>query len=182
MANALHFSRSINHWTKLKKVKLEKTKISSSQCRTGFGYFYDQTILDLVTAFETQLNVTSTELRFTNISSEYLETAAEMFIYLIICPRGTENWYDGWFEFNRDLLETESLGTIILTLNRILKTRSNTEDREIVQKLLTTFTSLTNFTSLNYKEIQRMLLENTGNTSSDHVKGMLYYTKSKNDP
>ena len=161
----MYLSRSINLWTELKKVKLVRKKSSFDyHCPSGIGYYNEQTILELVAEFETQLNVTSTDLRFENITSEYLQTAAEMFIYLIICPRGdtdTENWYASWFKFNNDLLETESLRTIILTLNRLMKTTRNPQ-REIGQKL---FDKITNLLSLNYKQRKSMLLGNSGNTS-----------------
>ena len=178
MANTIHLSRSTNLWTELKKVKLvRKNSLFEYFCPASKGYYDDQTILELVAEFEKQLNVTSTDLSFTNITSEDLLMAAEMFIYLIICPRletDTENWYGSWFKFNKDLLETESLGTIILTLNRLMKTTSNPQ-REIGQKL---FDKITTLLSLNYKQMKSMLLRNIGNTSllrkysDDDMKGM----------
>ena len=157
--------RSTNLWTELKEVKLVgKKSLFEYHCRIGFGFYETQRILELVAEFEKQMNVTSTELRFTNITSEYLEIAAEMFIYLINCPRYSEKWYESWFKDNKHLLETESLGTIILTLNRLMimmKTKSNPQ-KEISQKL---FDKITNLLSLNYKQRKSMLLGNSGNTS-----------------
>ena len=180
MANTLYLSGSINLWTELKKVKLERKKpLFEYFCSPSLGYYEIQTILELVGEFEEQMNVTSTELIFTNITTGYLETAAEMFIYLIICPRETENWYDGWLKFHRNLLETESLDIIILSLNRLIKTTSNTAgdilNNEIGGKL---FDKITTLFSLHYKDIQSMLFGNNGNTSflgedSALMKGLL---------
>ena len=51
------------------------------------------------------------------LTNEDLRTAAEMFVYLTMCP----NEIKPWLIFYKDLFQTQSPDQIILTLNRVIK-------------------------------------------------------------
>ena len=72
-----------------------------------------------------------------NISTRFLETAGEMFIYWNLCPKFMYEWN----KFYIDLMQNASPDIIVLTLNRIIKTGEQNGDKtimEIARKLLRT--------------------------------------------
>ena len=64
-----------------------------------------------------------------NFSNEQFESAAEMFIYLNLCPKFMSNWVKLYVE----LLQNGSPGMIVQTLNRILITARLKKDKTIRQ-------------------------------------------------
>ena len=81
-------------------------------------------------AFEEQLGIDkSQELASQEIEPKYLESAAQIFIYLKGCPaekdKDTKQWYTLWNSFYVDLFNTKTPQQIILTLNRLTKSNSN---------------------------------------------------------
>ena len=110
----------------------------------------------------------SSDVRFENITRSDLKIAAEIFVYLKACPEPGNNdamqtWYTSWSSFFEDLFNTHSIGKIILTLNRIMKT-DGCEDGK-VKKLLK---RVANYSSLKYEEIQSI---KAGHTSDNLVSG-----------
>ena len=100
-------------------------------------------------------------------TADQLKSAAEMFIYLNICP-GTfgsdslnymEQWFKSWFTFYQDLFKTQNPSHIIITLNRLMKNKS---DRVINQKL---FKKAATLFSLKYEIFQNMLHGGAKNAS-----------------
>ena len=73
--------------------------------------------LSQVEAVEQELQIESSEQINDNLTNDKLQTAAEMFVYLIMCP----NDMKPWIVFYKNLFKTQSPDQIILTLNRIIK-------------------------------------------------------------
>ena len=102
-------------------------------------------------------------------TADQLKSAAEMFIYLNICP-GTfgldssnymEQWFKSWFTFYQDLFRTQTPSQIILTLNRLMKNKSDrVMNQELFKKAATLF-------SLKYEIFQNMLHGGAKNVSSE---------------
>ena len=79
--------------------------------------YYKTEILSLVLEVEQELGFKSSELRFKNITEANLKTAAEIFIFLSICP----GEYKKFMELYQNIFQTNSPEKIILTLNRMMK-------------------------------------------------------------
>ena len=62
--------------------------------------------------------------RFENMTAEDLKIAAEIFIYMNTCP--LKEWFLSWRLFYNNLFETKFPDQIILTLNRLLKSKDTT--------------------------------------------------------
>ena len=128
-------------------------------------------MLAQVIKVEKYLNIKSPSSIINNIPKKYLETAAEIFLYLNSCPFSTisKQWYKSWFIFFNDLFKTQQPDKIILTLNRLMK--SNTEKNRHVKlmasKLMEKATILM---ELKNEELRRMLPGGTRNASvfGDH--------------
>ena len=77
-------------WKVVKKIK-SKTPFDK-RCYDGFPDYYDGSYFNInakasqVAALEELLKVNSSELRFGNMTTKDLKSAAEMFIYLNSCP------------------------------------------------------------------------------------------------
>ena len=111
----------------------------------------------------------TTPLRFDNITTEDLKTAAEMFIYLDYCP------FKSLYAFYRDLFENQPLDHIILTLNRLSKLESgknNNMNRKLLEKTA-------NLLELKYKEIQNMIPGVSRNNASEYNTRMTSFLKTK---
>jgi len=111
---------------------------------------FDTSIGEKVAEVEKQLPIESSDLRLKNVTSNDLILAAEMFLYLKM-SHGT---LKPWFIFYGDLFQqTENVGQIILTLNRLIQGSQN-EIKIIARKI---FKRLTNMLSLKYEEIQNLI-------------------------
>ena len=73
--------------------------------------------LSQVMAVEQKLQIKSSEQINESLTNKKLETAGEMFLYLIMCPYSIKPW----LVFYKDLFQTQSPDQIILTLNRLMK-------------------------------------------------------------
>ena len=79
-------------------------------------------IVSQINAVEQILQIESSEQINETLTNEELRHAAEMFLYLTMCP----DTIKPWLLFYKDLFQTQSQEQIILTLNRMIKT-SKTE-------------------------------------------------------
>ena len=70
-----------------------------------------------VKVVEQKLQIESSEQIIETLTNDELKTAAELFVYLNMCP-GT---IKPWIKFYKDLFQTQSPDQIILTLNRLMK-------------------------------------------------------------
>ena len=96
-----------------------------------------------------------------NITSEELETAAKMFIFLNSCPfdDNSVEWFKSWHLFYKDLFHTQSPDQIILTLNRMMKikTPQDKNGKGRVKKLLQ---KTATFMSLQFDRIRNFIPSN----------------------
>ena len=131
-----------------------------------------------ITAVEMSLKIEASEYRYENITSESLLTAAEMFIYLTICPgkfnsvnptEARQKWFQAWYRLYNDLFSTHSQDQILLTLNRLMKSGSG--DKNDLQRNQKLFKKTATLLKLQYENIHRLLPGLTSsNISEDKVK------------
>ena len=103
---------------------------------------------------EQKLQIESSEQIDESLTIDELKTAAEMFLYLNTCP--DSSWFKSWTLFYKDLFLSQSADQIILTLNRMMKTKttetSQDNDGKVrAKKLMKRVKSLM---ILKYEEIQ----------------------------
>ena len=82
-------------------------------------------VLALVKAVEQKLKIKSSEDIDDTFTNDELQTAAESFIYLSTCPKDDMR---AWFMFYNNLFMTKSADQIILTLNRMMKTKTSQDN------------------------------------------------------
>ena len=91
--------------------------------------------------------------QYDNMTDVILKRAGNMFMYLIFCPEDTK----AWIFFYTDLFKYQPVDKIVLTLNRILKSKASSKNDKfhlIARKLYTKITSILSFKS---KHIQNMI-------------------------
>ena len=102
---------------------------------TGNDFMYEDSVIQSnVEAIEKMLNITSSDLTFNNMTSEKLKTAAEIFMYLNSCSLDLIPLIN----FFKDLLMNKSPDIILLTLNRFLKVRETSDNKNfkmVLQKI-----------------------------------------------
>ena len=128
----------------------------------------DDNIMSLVKAVEEKLQVDSSDEINKSMKNEDLKTAAEMFMYLSLCP--DSRWFKSWFTFYKDLFLTQSADKIILTLNRMMKTKTSKDNagKNRAEKLIR---KTKNLLSLKFEEIQSLLPgKETKNESLQYMK------------
>ena len=105
-------------WKIVREVKIE-TFNDFSCSGVSHSIILKSTINSLVNTIQQRLHMTTWHIW--DLGNDDLKTAAEMYIYLTICP-GT---LKPWFVFFKDIFEVHSPQNILLTLNRIMKTNKN---------------------------------------------------------
>ena len=165
-------------WKVVSKIRRETSFDKSCDVR-GDG-LYELTVdkRSQITAVEMSLKIEASEYRYENITSESLVTAAEMFIYLTICPgkfnsvnptEARQKWFQAWYRLYNDLFNTHSLDQILLTLNRLMK--SGSRDKNDLQRNQKLFKKTATLLKLTYANIHRLLPGLTSsNISEDKVK------------
>ena len=127
------------------KSSLEKSCISRTVLLTSDNQ------MTQVKAVEQELQLESSDQVIETMTNEELQSAAEMFIYLIMCPEAIVPW----FTYYKDLFLTKSVDQIILSLNRIMKTKSTQNmDAKVAENLLK---RISNLMSLQFERIQNLL-------------------------
>ena len=119
--------------------------------RCGTTLYLPENKLSQVIAVEQKLHIKSLEQTLKNISAESLKTAAEMFLYLNICP---DQMSIQWAIFYQELFKSQTPYQILLTLNRInlLAKTSDSKNHQIIGQKL--FKRITVLFSLKYEEIK----------------------------
>ena len=165
-------------WKVVSKIRRETSFDKSCDVR-GDG-LYELTVdkRSQITAVEMSLKIEASEYRYENITSESLLTAAEMFIYLTICPgkfnsvnptEARQKWFQAWYRLYNDLFSTHSQDQILLTLNRLMKSGSG--DKNDLQRNQKLFKKTATLLKLQYENIHRLLPGLTSsNISEDKVK------------
>ena len=139
-----------NIWKIVKSIKSELS--FDIECRLGPEHLlYDDKVPQENLLLD-HLGIKSTELRFERIGEENLRTAAEIFIYLNTCPESLKSW----FLFYQDLFYNQSPNQIILTLNRMMKSKRTSETENFLNIAETVFKEASTLLSLKYEEIQSL--------------------------
>ena len=154
--------KAIKHKSSLEKSCISRTVLLSSDIQ-----------LMQVKAVEQELQLESSDQVIETMTNEELKSAAEMFIYLIMCPEAIVPW----FTYYNDLFLTKSVDQIILSLNRIMKTKSTQNmDAKVAENLLK---RISNSMLLQFERIQNLLpVKNLRNGSSIDLRkpnGMYTY-------
>ena len=84
-----------------------------------FGFLHRDDQIEVITNLEKMLKINSSLDAHTNVTEEVLASAGEMLLYLASCPGPV---LLSWKEFYKEIFQTFDFQTILLTLNRILKT------------------------------------------------------------
>ena len=150
-------------WKIIRKIK--STTIFDKRC-TNYFFEEKEDKLNQVLAVEQFLGINSTAVEMENLTVKEIKDAAEMFIYLQICPGklfdvskfdnsmpNIGEQYKSWFIFYRELFTTRSPNEIILTINRLINSQIEDDKKFIHRKLLKRISSLMN---LKYEDIQRI--------------------------
>ena len=173
LANAYQHNKRAESklWSVIKEIKLESS-IKKYSCRND-GW-YDATIsTSQLETFEQKLKIKPSVQRYENMSVADLKIAGKMFVYLNICPPSDDlqNWVKTWADFYYNLFNTQPIDKIILALNRmnkiLLTTEENMqviEDQTFLEKV---FNKTASVLSLKYKEIRRLIPEQSSNNSMD---------------
>ena len=123
------------------------------------GLYKDKNIItDQVTEIEQKLNIQSSNQRYENMTAKSLEHAAEMLIYLAVCPGSFSPWLKFYSKtyrysiFNLQFAPQE----IMLTLNRIMKATKTPNNHNLAIKLISQkiLKKMVSMLSLKFVEIQ----------------------------
>ena len=155
-------------WNTVTKIKLATSLEDSGSCGNDC-LFSDTVKLTQVKAVEKELKIKPSEVTFKNMTRDDLKTAAEMFVYLNSCPGSgaLKLWFKSWDSFYNDLFKYQSPDRIILTLNRIIKTKSNNEQiKNFKGKAQKLFKKISRHLLLEYEKIQNLIPAVESNSSS----------------
>ena len=130
----------------VKKVKID----------TSLDQKCDYSMPTQVKAVEQKLQIESSEQINDILSNEELKAAAGMFIYLNTCP---DSWFKSWFSFYKKLFLTQPANQIILTLNRMMKTKTSQEDKYAKIRTGNLLLRVKSLLSLKFDDIQSLLQE-----------------------
>ena len=139
-------------WKILKKVKLEN--LSKKVCTNGQLDFSGAfSVRNQVNEVMNMLGIDSKQAtQYDNMTDVILKRAGNMFMYLIFCPEDTK----AWIFFYTDLFKYQPADKIVLTLHRILKSKTSKKMDKfqlIARKLYTKITTILSFKS---KDIMNM--------------------------
>ena len=140
-------------WKVVKKIKAQ-IPFSEGGCNANADGMYNDKVTANVQEVENKLNVKSSELKLGDITNENLENAGKMFVYLNMCLR--DQWHTSWYNFYNNLFKNQQVNNMVLTLNRIMKSRKTPLNKSVLylaEKLLKRITKLF---SLKYNEIKSL--------------------------
>ena len=161
--NHLHTDNSDNIWKIIKRTKTEFFQnLNMNICGYGSGmkgiWIVDElSMKNLIRTIEEKLNAQSSQLVHENVTKTIVNTAGEMFIYLIACDSADY----AWMLSIRTFLRNQTVSQMLLTINRILTKTSElqkispSEENLVVQLVLgKLFKRLEKKYSLKYSLIQ----------------------------
>ena len=127
-----------------------------------------------VAEFEQQMEINSSHARFENISSNILDTAGKMFVYLKSCHiNESVLWIKTWSTIYTNIFNVKSADHILLTLNRMMKMNPKQSKEVLMGSVFKTTAEILarHDNRTNAVEIQRMLLRKAKKESShSHVR------------
>ena len=145
-------------WKIAKKIKSEVSL--DKLCPNKQSFYNRQKPYPVLSAIEQHLGIEPSEIIYENMTTEILEIAAPMFIYLIGCPAqdalDTKQWYTSWNTFYSNLFSAKSPQQIILTLNRITKSKSS-EDKDGKTRAAKLLKRTKSIISLKYETIEKLM-------------------------
>ena len=147
---------SIDNIQSAVKTVKSRTPLDMSCEYPGNRMLKGDVMLSQVKAVEQKLQIESSEHINYTLKTEELKTAGELFLYLNNCPKQFSIWLTSWRLFYEDLFLTQPADQIILTLNRMMKTKIP-QDKDVkvrAEKLLKKSTSLL---SLKYDRIKSLI-------------------------
>ena len=147
-------------WNAVRKIRAETSLNKECDGDLSQGYIFQEEDVNIqVTLVEQYLQIKASEHQLENLLESNLTKAAEMFIYLNLCPNTDEmrESFNTWSAFYSDLFQ-QSPDKILLTLNRLMKTLDK-DDKVRNEKV---FKKTSNLLSLNQGELHSMSLSNTG--------------------
>ena len=153
-------------WIIIKNIKSE---LSFDISCDRDGLYHNTEIRLQVEKVLKQLSLESSAETMQNMTEARLKTASEMFVYLNSCSDD----YKPWLVFYSKLFQTQSPHQIVLTLNRILKVKTNQDNKnfqDIARKLLK---RVSNIVLLKYKEIQNIIAGNGAGKMGINMKGKI---------
>ena len=140
----------------VKTVKTRTNLSANAKCNTYNTLLSADDMLSQVKAVELELIIESYNQINKTLTKEELQTAGQMFLYLNTCPYQNVDWIRRWRWFYDYLFLTQPTDQIILSLNRMMKTKTP-EDMDATvraEKLLKRTSSLI---GLSFEKIQTLL-------------------------
>ena len=117
------------------------------------GFYHSSIQESNVKAVEQKIPIRKDErIHYDDMTDTMLNNAASMFLYLNSCS----DLYTPWFVFYKDLFQNKSPSQIVLTLNRILKSKSTLQTEKFRGIAKNLFEAITNVYSLKYNDIQNI--------------------------
>ena len=125
-------------WKIIKNIKIETSVDINS-------------ISSAVAAIENKMNIESSYLVFDNMTENNLKIAAEMYFYLVTSREKSSSW----IIFYTNLIQTENVSQILLSLNRLMKGTKPMDDKfKIIANKV--FKRVTSLQSLKYEGIDQL--------------------------
>ena len=154
-------------WKAVKKMKSSLKSLYLYKCIKSGLYqgLYDKFMREaFVKGVEYELGIESSDLKNLNITSTDLDNAAEMFVYLLICPHTEDwmQWFRSWHQFYDTHYTTQPPDKIVLTRNRIMKTLPPSDNKVWARNIFKNVITLLN---LNHEHIKKILPNGMWNES-----------------
>ena len=150
----------------MKTVKARTFLFGNQKCDTYTTFLSADKILSQVEAVELELKIESSEQINETLTMEELQTAGEMFLYLNTCPiQYNDTWTLNWSIFYTYLFLTQAADQIILTLNRMMKTKIP-QDKDATVRAEKLMKRISSLMSLSFEKIQTLLPGKTSRNES----------------
>ena len=121
-------------------------------------------------AVEQMLQIESSEQINKTLTNENLQSAGEMFLYLVMCPYTVKPW----LLFYKELFQTQSPDQIILTLNRVMK-GPRTHTNEFYKNLAELFFNRI-LKMLRGRKTEKLVSNAEAKHQQQQLEGIFYYT------
>ena len=166
-------NKAISLWKNVKYIRNEFLRIRKEEnaCLYQNTFVTFSEIGENTRLFSQLLNIEKDhkEALNSNISSGILNLSGELFIYMNQCP----NKQNQWIMFYKDLMGNNSLSQIILTLNRLKKSKVGHQETNHFHFASAIFDLITNKFSLKYPFNQNPNLENLDQQTNQSLYGKL---------
>ena len=155
---------SIDNIQSAVKTVKSRTPLDMSCEYPGNRMLKGDVMLSQVKAVEQKLQIESSEHINYTLKTEELKTAGELFLYLNNCPKQFSIWLTSW-RFYEDLFLTQPADQIILTLNRMMKTKIP-QDKDATVRAEKLMKRISSLMSLSFEKIQTLLPGKTSRNES----------------